>query len=120
MSNKNSYELIEKKLQQYVLLMTKARETILTEDVSKYPIFVAHQQELELGVPLVEKNNESDTWSIHMSTLEEFVQRQIISMEKIDSFRDVYRKSKGQLCIFILADVGAKFLFIPIKHKSQQ
>ena len=48
---------------------------ILTEGISSFPIFVAHQHELKLGEPILDKDELSTSWSIHASTMEEFVEK---------------------------------------------
>ncbi len=108
------YKDIELVLMKYTLLMSQAKKAILADGVSNYPIFVLHRQVLELGVPLVDAAEEGgDQWSLHVATLEEFVQRQIIEIERVDDFREVYRNATDQHCVFVIAEVGAKFLFIP-------
>ena len=51
--------------------------------------------------------------SIHISTLEEFSTKQIILADKIENFKQVYKNPSEQLCLFVLSDLGATFVFIP-------
>ena len=53
MSQTDRFLSLEKELQPYKKILAQAADVILDENVSKYPIFVLHQQELEMGVPLV-------------------------------------------------------------------
>ncbi|NJL74411.1 MAG: hypothetical protein HC892_04550 [Saprospiraceae bacterium] len=52
-------------------------------------------------------------WSINISSLEEFVVKQLIEVHKIDDFRRVYKDPKHHLCFFVLSELGATFNFIP-------
>jgi hypothetical protein len=115
MSKPSKFAQLEKELQPYMPIMSKAIDSILDQELSKYPIFVVHQNEIELGVEISNKNQGLGNWNIHASTLEEFSAKQIIQQEKIDSFRTIYKNPKNHLCLFILSELGAKFLFIPRK-----
>jgi len=105
--------IIENDLQKYHTLLSKASDEILDKEVSNYPIFVIHKQDIALGVPLVVREKHETNWSIHVSTLEEFSVKKLILKNKLDSFRETYKNPKTHLCIFVLSDIGAQFLFIP-------
>jgi len=107
--------LIEKDIESFKLILSKAVEEILNQEVSKYPIFVFHKQEIALGVPLIEREKHHTTWSINASTLEEFSVKNLIVASKIDDFRKTYKNPETHYCVFVLSDIGAQFLFIPQK-----
>jgi hypothetical protein len=112
MSKSEKYLQLQAELLPYKKLLSDAVEVILDQDITNYPIFIVHQQELEMGVPLVAKN-EKNKWSVHASSLEEFVSKQIIFPEKIEEFKSNYKEPKVSLCIFVLSELGAQFVFIP-------
>jgi len=109
---------LEEDLQDYASTMEKAQQAILDQEISKYPIFVVHQHEVEMGVLLIDGNKLGLLWSVHASTLEEFVSKQIIQPEKIDSFTQVYKDTNQYFCCFVLSELGANFIFLPKKNKS--
>jgi len=114
MSKNLRYQQLKIELEIYKKAMSQATDTILDQDVSKYPIMVAHQQELELGIPIVtQKTFPAGNWDIHASTLEEFSSKQIISQEKIQNFRGTYKSPNDFICVFVLSELGANFLFLP-------
>lgn len=97
--------------------MTQAAQVILDNDVSKYPIMVAHQQEVELGMPIYKKEDHKNAkWSIHASTLEEFVSKQLIFEDKVKDFKENYKTVDSSICVFVLSELGAEFIFIPSKQ----
>jgi hypothetical protein len=106
---------LEKELESLLEPMGKAADTILDEDVSNYPIFVLSRQEVEIGIPLFEGAAGSAGWLIHASTLEELAAKKIISMERVDDFRSVYKSHQDFLCLFILDGAEATFVFVPRK-----
>lgn len=106
------YESLAKKLAPYNLVMGNAADTILNQEVSSYPIFIIPEESIPLGVPIVE-NTEEDPLRIHASTLEELATKKVIEMSKVDHFREVYKDPAEFLCLFVIDDSGASFIFIP-------
>lgn len=92
--------------------MASASDAIIDQEVTKYPIFVVHQHDLEIGVSLL-KEEVISQWKIQASSLEEFVSKQIIEQNKVDSFRTVYKSPDKFFCLFVISELGAKFIFIP-------
>lgn len=104
---------LEQELGQYATALGKAADTVLDNEVSKYPIFIAHQEQIEIGLPIVDREKVSGNWAINVSTLEEFVTKQLIQMDKVDEFRTVYKDPRKHLCFFVLSEFGATFNFLP-------
>lgn len=116
MKKAESYIVLEQELDIYRKMMTEAAQVILDKDVSKYPIMVAHQQELELGMQIFDRmKNVGSKWSIHASTLEEFVSKQIVYSDKIEDFKSNYKTLESSICVFVLSELGAEFIFLPVK-----
>jgi hypothetical protein len=86
---------------------------IMVEGISKYPIFVAHQHELSLGELLLDKEELNTEWSIHASTLEEFMERGIIKADLKQRFIDTYKNPHDFMCVFVIVPEGANFVFFP-------
>jgi len=109
----NKFKQLETELAPYKGLMSKASDAILRQEVSKYPIFVIHQQIIDMGLPLVDKNASLGKWSVNASTLEEFVTKRLIDTDKLEDFKQVYKNPENHLCLFILSDLGVTFVFTP-------
>lgn len=107
------YLKLREEIKPYLKVLKEASRMIRDEDVSNYPIFVFHQQEIELGVMLVDRENASGSWSVNASTLEEFVARQLIEEEHVHGFKKHYRNPDTHFCLFVLSEIGAEFIFIP-------
>ena len=112
MSQIDKFLELEKELQPYKKILSQASDVILNENVSKYPIFVVHQQEIEMGISLIEAGSKLK-WSVNASTLEEFVSKEIIFMDKAREFIETYKDPETHLCLFILSELGAQFVFMP-------
>ena len=111
--NKQPLVEVERLLKRYRSTLAMATETIRTENVSNYPICVASKLDIDLGIPLLLRGALSDNWAVNASSLEEFHAKRIIDAEKIDDFRTLYRKHTDDICVFVLSEGGAKFVFIP-------
>lgn len=97
----------------YKTLMAKVADTILDQEVSSYPIMVLHRQQPEIGITVVDKEQQGGNWSVNASTLEEFAMKRLIEDEKLDTFRSVFKNPRKHLCIFVLHEDSAGFVFVP-------
>lgn len=112
-SNEN-FDLLKNELTNYIPTLAQAAEVIVDQGVSEFPIFVLHQHTVDIGINIVDREQTAGNWSVNASTLEEFVTKQILSPEKIDNFKLVYKNHLGELCLFVLSELGANFIFLPI------
>lgn len=111
MSDIEKFLSLEKQLQPYKKILGQAADVIMDQHVSKYPIFVVHQQDVAIGIQLIEADKDM-LWSVNASTLEEFVTKNIIFMEKSQEFITGYKNPETNLCLFILSELGAQFIYI--------
>ncbi|MBK9016825.1 MAG: hypothetical protein IPM82_23715 [Saprospiraceae bacterium] len=114
------YKRLEKELEGYKNILSQAAEVIQDQDVSKFPIFVIHQNIVDIGINIVDKEVVQGNWSVNASTLEEFVTKQIIAEEKVEDFQSLYRSHHDDLCLFALSELGANFIFLPKNSESQE
>jgi hypothetical protein len=103
---------IEKQLKIYNHLVTEAAETILDNEVSNYPIFIATQDEIDMGLQIIDHETTTAAWSIYASTLEEFVAKQVVLLEKVDDFKKTYKDPREHNCYFIISKIGHQFAFL--------
>lgn len=106
---------IEREIRQFIPVFSKAADAVLDQEVSNYPIFIVHQGEIEVGIPVIDPKKVASNWAINLSTLEEFAAKQIIKSENIDNFREVYKDPQENFCLFIISEIGANFIFLPRK-----
>ncbi len=87
-------------------------------EVSKYPIFVAHQDDVDLGVPIIHKSEMDLNWNFSASHLEDFVNRKIILDSKAPEFINAYRDPAVFMCIFLIDNEKGHFIFIPYENRE--
>ncbi len=105
--------VIENEMKRYNALLSAASDKILRSNASAYPIFVVAKQPIALGINLIDRKKVNSNWSINASSLEEFVSNKLVFEQKVPDFKSTYKDPKQFLCLFVLSDLGAQFLFIP-------
>ena len=93
-------------------IQTVANE-ILQNEVSSYPIFVAHKQPVALGRLVLPAEQYESKWSISASLLEEFVNKDLITEEKLEDFKTAFKDPKSQMCVFVVGEELNNFVFYP-------
>ena len=86
---------------------------IMVEGLSNYPIFIAHQHELNLGELILDRHDLNTEWSIHASTLEEFTEKGVIKPALKERFVKSYKNPNDFMCVFVVVPEGANFIFYP-------
>lgn len=113
MSKTKKFLQLEQELKGLKDILNRASNEMRDQDLTNYPIFVVHQQELELGVKIVDKDKTKSLWDVHASTLEEFAYKNLIHPEKIEEFKEVYKNPDDFFCFFVISELGAQFIFLP-------
>lgn len=93
---------------------------ILDDKISDFPIFIAHQNIIELGEMILNKEDFDKDWSISAAILEEFIEKGLVLKEKAAEFKRVYKDPKKNICIFLVTEELANFVFIPYKTKGKE
>lgn len=88
---------------------------IIEEGYSSYPIFVAHQHEVSVGEVILDRVELETNWTINASTLEEFIEMDIIQEDRKATFIQNYKSAKEYMCLFVVVAEGANFVFYPYK-----
>jgi hypothetical protein len=86
------------------------------EGLSSYPIFVAHQHEMKIGELIIDREELGTQWTIHASTLEEFIEKGLIQKDKKALFESNYKDASQFMCVFVVVPEGANFVFYPYKQ----
>jgi len=111
---------LEKDIRFYNNSIKEVAIEILDDKVSEYPIFVAHQNIIELGEMILNKEDFDKDWSINASILEEFIEKGLVLKDKASEFKRVFKDPKKNICIFLVTEEFAKFIFIPYKTKGKE
>ena len=88
---------------------------MLRSDVTKYPIFVATRGEadIDLGLPVINRNDFDISWNFSASHLEEFVTKGVILHEKANDFIKTFKSPAEFVCVFVAEETSGSFVFMP-------
>ena len=104
---------LEKIVRPHQQLLGQASDSVPHQEISKYPIFVASKKGVQIGIPLLNPEAMAGELFLYISTLEEFATKNLISNDKVDNFRSIYKSPSDFFCIFLIEDIGATFVFLP-------
>lgn len=104
---------LQVELQGYKAALSKAADTIIENNVSEFPVFIFHQHIVDMGIPIIDREETKGNWSVNASSLEEMVTKQIIQQNKLEEFKKVMLDKGSDLCLFVLSELGANFIFLP-------
>jgi len=91
---------------------------IMVEGLSAHPIFIAHQHQIKLGELILDREELNTEWSIHASTLEEFVERGVIKEMLKERFLSTYKNPTDFMCLFVVVPEGANFVYYPYTNQK--
>ena len=101
-----------------ILMKESIKETsddIIKEGFSHFPIFIAHQDPIKFGEVILDKEDMATHWSVSASTLEQFIEKGLIKKDREDFFRESYKDPKEFICMFVIHQTQAQFVFIPYR-----
>lgn len=110
MTTEERHKQLEREIEIYKPFLAYTADAILDQDVSEYPIFVLHKQGINVGIPLDTEHIKGNKL-INASSLEEFVTKRLVEASKVDDFKTIYKDPKAYLCLFVVEDEGASFIF---------
>jgi len=91
--------------------LKEASYAIRRQEFSKYPVFPMCQIVQPIGQMLLEKGQAENDWHYFASFMEEFVQRGLITDEKV--FEENYKDPDEFCCLFVIDEQFTNFIFVP-------
>ncbi len=86
---------------------------IIESGLSSFPVFIAHQHQLNFGELLFDRHELATDWSVHASCLENLVDTKLITEARMEKFKDVYKNPYQFVCVLVVVPEGANFVFFP-------
>ncbi len=102
--------------QDFVLVANTIKEAsyqLRKRGITEYPIFPICKEMMQLGKMIIEKKEADIAWNINMSMAEEFLERQLISPDKVDDFQESYKNPDEFCCLFVVEPDFMNFVFVP-------
>lgn len=105
-------ERFGEEINQYHALMQEAFEGVINEGVSNYPVFIFHQQEVNVGLPIADRHDIAGEWSVNISTLEEFYIKGLVVMEQVEEIKAKIIGHPPQYCCLVLTEGKGSLIFL--------
>lgn len=80
---------------------------------SQHPVFPVSKAEIAIGSLLFRKFELGNEWNYYASIAEEFVQRKLIDLDKLEDFYGTFKDPDEFCCLFIVDEDFVNFVFIP-------
>ena len=104
---------LEKDLRYYEESIKEISQEIINNKISKYPVFIAHQHDSNLGELILNHHELGTDWSIHVGTLEEMLEKKVIKNDRKEFFELNFKDPKKFICLLVIVPEGANFVFYP-------
>ncbi|MDZ4749276.1 MAG: hypothetical protein SH808_12375 [Saprospiraceae bacterium] len=112
-------EQFAEEVNHYHGLMQEAFEGVIDEGVSNYPVFIFHQQEVSVGLPIVDRHQIAGEWSVNISTLEEFYIKGLVVIEKVEEIKAKIIGHPPQYCCLVLVEGKGSLIFLPRESSAE-
>jgi hypothetical protein len=100
-------------LHHYLHLLEEAFDGVIREGVSRYPVFIFHQQEVNVGIPISDRKITAGNWSVNISTLEEFYIKGLVTIEQADEIKEKLYGMPPQYCFLVVSGDEGSLIFLP-------
>lgn len=95
-------------------VLQEASYQVRKRNFSKYPIFPVSKTKSTVGQHIVgPQEKEFLEWNYGVSFAEEFLQKELILVEKYEEFKKNYKNADEFCCLFVIDDDFVNFVFIP-------
>jgi hypothetical protein len=93
--------------------LKEASYAVRKRGFSDFPIFPICKVDQPIGKLLLASADLNLTWNYNLTYLDEFLQRTIISEDKVAEFKANYKDPDEFCCLFVIDNDFTNFVFIP-------
>lgn len=105
-------QTLENDIQVIGTYMREFSKHVISEEISAYPVYIAHQEGVALGKPFMTKDQHKLNWNYNVTVLEEFVNKKVVEKEKVEEFMSTFGEPEERACIFVVLPNEASFIFV--------
>lgn len=113
-------ELLKDDLAFYNEMLREVSADILSGGFSKYPVFVAHQEPVAIGDLIIDASEHQRSFNISATVLESLVEKNIVTKDREERFTEAFKDPAKFMCVLLVTDKGANFVFVPFKNKPNK
>ncbi len=79
----------------------------------EFPIFPICKEHQPIGQLLIDRSQLGLEWHYYASFLDEFLQRELVGLDKKDAFTEHFKDPDEFCCLFVIDEEFTRFLYIP-------
>jgi hypothetical protein len=108
-------ESLKVDLKIYEEMISEVSADMIAEGFTEYPIFIATGHEVKMGELILDKDDQAGTFNIYATTLEEMIEKKLVLESKKAEFTRTYKDPAKFMCVMLLTETIASFVFVPYK-----
>jgi hypothetical protein len=113
-------ELLKDDLAFYNEMLKEVSDDILKGGFSKYPVLIAHQEPVKLGEMIIDASEHQRSFNVSATVLEELLEKNVVTPDRETSFKQAFKDPEKFMCVLLVTDKGASFVFVPFKSRSSK
>ena len=99
----------------YDEMIKEVSAEMIAEEYTKFPVFIATEHDVKIGELIIDKNDMAGTFNMYATTMEEMLDKNLILENKKNDFVKAYKDPKKFMCIMLLTEKIASFIFSKYK-----
>jgi hypothetical protein len=113
MTDPEALEKLRMDFYQVADLLARLARTAIDQGVTPYPVFVATEVPLGLGLPAIDRGDYGLNFHFRISLIDELVKKLLLEPEKRLEFERTYGDPTQRAAILLVHGTGAQFVFLP-------
>lgn len=101
-------------------LLNQLAEAAIDQGATAYPVFIATQLGIGLGLPMLDRDAYGLTNNFRISPLEELIRKKVILEEHRRSFEKTYGDPRRKAALLVVHDEGAEIAFLPYSSQGEE
>ena len=101
-------------------LLKEASYQMRVRHISEHPVFVICRTAQPIGSLLLAAGQRELKWNYYVSMLDEFIQRDLVPVDGVDTFVEAYKDPEEYCCLFVVDKGFTNFVFIPYPEDDDQ
>ncbi|MFN5888849.1 MAG: hypothetical protein ACK448_00490 [Bacteroidota bacterium] len=110
-ANTDNLKALNEQLKGISDFLAEVSEDMIEGGFTQIPIFVAHQEQAKIGEMIIDRTEFGYAFSINATTLERFIELNIIPEQQLDSFKQTLGNPRKKCCILLLTPPDPQFVF---------
>ena len=108
-------DILKKQLKGISNELKEVSEEMIQGGFTEIPIFVAHQENAQIGELLFDRHEFGFPYSINATTVERLIELNIIQTDKVQDFKKAGGDPQKHYCVLWLSGPLSNFIFVPFK-----